>query len=193
VVKLVVGLGNPGKEYEGTRHNVGFDIVDSLARAHQIRLDQRAAGLRALFGRGHIAGQPVVLAKPQTYMNNSGEAVGALLRREEAGLTDLIVVCDDIHIPVGRLRIRARGSSGGQNGLKSVAALLGSQDWARMRIGVGEPPPGLQIDWVLSRFGGADRKQIDDVLIVAMGAVEVWLADGVETAMNRFNGDAGAV
>ena len=99
----------------------------------------------------------------------------------------MIILTDDIHLPVGKMRVRSRGSSGGQNGLKSVAAHLGTQEWARLRLGVGEPPPGLQIDWVLSRFSTADRKIVDDLLIVAMGAVEVWIKDGIETAMNRFN------
>ncbi|MBC8103573.1 MAG: aminoacyl-tRNA hydrolase [Cytophagales bacterium] len=189
-MKLIVGLGNPGKEYAGTRHNVGFDLVDALATAHKIKVDQRIAGIRALLGRGTIAGESVLLVKPQTFMNLSGEAVSALIRREAVPLSDLLVVSDDIHLPVGKLRLRSKGSSGGQNGLKSIATSLATQEWARVRIGVGEPPPGLQIDWVLGRFGKADQKLVEEMMIVAMGAVEVWLADGIETAMNRFNGDA---
>jgi len=188
-VKIIVGLGNPGKEYDESRHNVGFDLIDRLAEAHRIKLDLRIAGVRALIGRGNIAGETVFLVKPQTYMNNSGEAVGALVRREEVALTDLLLISDDIHLPVGKIRLRARGSSGGQNGLKSVAAHLGTQEWARLRFGVGEPPPGLQVDWVLSRFSRPDRKVVEETLIVAMGAVEIWIRDGIETAMNRYNGD----
>lgn len=185
-MKLVVGLGNPGREYEGTRHNIGFELVDALARAHGIRVDQRIS--RALVGRGNIGGQTVLLVKPQTFMNLSGEAVSALLHREQGtAATDLLVICDDIHLPVGRIRLRARGSAGGQNGLKDIAARLGTQEWARLRIGVGEAPPGLQVDWVLSRFSRADRKEIDETLITALGAVEVWLSDGIEAAMNRYN------
>ena len=131
----------------------------------------------------------MLLVKPQTFMNDSGHAVAALLRREQAPLANLLVLCDDVHLPPGRLRLRAKGSSGGHNGLKSIAALLGSQEFARLRLGVGEPPPGLQIDWVLSRYSRTDRKTIDDTLILALGAVETWLTDGVEAAMNRYNGD----
>jgi PTH1 family peptidyl-tRNA hydrolase len=192
-MKLIIGLGNPGKEYVGTRHNIGFDLIDTLASAHRIKVDQRLGGVRALVGRGVIAGQPVMLVKPQTFMNLSGDAVGPLLRRENVGLTDFIVLTDDIHLPVGKLRLRAKGSSGGQNGLKSIAATLATQEWARMRLGVGEPPPGLQIDWVLGRFSKSDQKLANEMLILAMGAVEVWLTEGIEAAMNRFNGDGGSV
>jgi PTH1 family peptidyl-tRNA hydrolase len=192
-MKLIIGLGNPGKEYAGTRHNIGFDLIDTLASAHRIKVDQRPAGVRALVGRGFIAGQPVMLVKPQTFMNLSGDAVGPLLRRENVGLEDFIVLTDDIHLPVGKLRLRAKGSSGGQNGLKSIAATLATQEWARMRLGVGEPPPGLQIDWVLGRFSKSDQKLANEMLILAMGAVEVWLTEGIEAAMNRFNGDGGSV
>jgi peptidyl-tRNA hydrolase, PTH1 family len=184
-MKLIVGLGNPGAEYAGTRHNVGFELVDLLASAHRIKVDSILS--RARIGRGTVAEQAVLLAKPLTYMNLSGEAVKGLKDREGVELSDILVVTDDIHLPVGRVRLRASGSSGGQNGLKSIAAQLGTQDFARLRIGVGEPPPGLQVEWVLGKFGGADRKVMDETLIVAMGAVEVWLREGVEPAMNRFN------
>ncbi len=192
-MKLIIGLGNPGTEYAGTRHNIGFDLVNALASAHKIKVDQRITGVRARVGRGLIAGQPVMLVKPQTFMNLSGEAVAPLMRREAVPLSDILVLCDDIHLPVGKLRLRSKGSSGGQNGLKSIAASLATQEWARMRLGVGEPPPGLQIDWVLGRFSKSDQKITDEMLIVAMGAVEIWLTDGIETAMNRFNGDGGPV
>lgn len=188
-MKLIVGLGNPGREYAGTRHNIGFELIDLLAKSHQIKVEQRVA--RALVGRGVIAGEAVLLVKPQTFMNLSGEAVAALIRREPQAspLTDLLIITDDVHLPVGRLRLRAKGSSGGQNGLKSIAAHLATQEWARLRLGVGEPPPGLQVDWVLSRFSRADRKVMDDVLITALGAAEVWVSQGIAAAMNRYNGD----
>lgn len=187
-MKLLIGLGNPGKDYVGTRHNVGWELIETLASRHGIRVEQRERAYKSVIGRGKIGEQEVLLVKPQTYMNLSGEAAAAIVRREEIALSDILVICDDIHLPVGRIRLRGKGSSGGQNGLKSVAAQLGSQEWARLRIGVGEPPPGLQIDWVLSRFSRPDRKVIDETLITAMGAVEVWMTEGVETAMNRFNG-----
>jgi PTH1 family peptidyl-tRNA hydrolase len=196
-MKLIVGLGNPGADYEGTRHNVGFELIDRLASAHGIKVDERIKGVRALVGRGRIGEEPVLLVKPLTYMNVSGEAVLALAKRELAeknadgaerfAVENIFVVCDDIHLPVGKIRLRAQGSSGGQNGLKSVASQLATQNFARLRIGVGEPPPDSQIEWVLGRFGRADRLVIDETLITAMGAAEVWIADGIERAMNRFN------
>ena len=182
---MIVGLGNPGRDYAGTRHNIGFELIDALAAAHKIRVDQRVS--RALVGHGVIGEAKVLLVKPQTFMNHSGETVSGLLRREKIPLENLLVILDDVHLPPGRLRLRAKGSSGGHNGLKSIAAHLSTQDWARLRIGVGEPPPGLQIDWVLSRFSRPDRKAMDEALIVAMGAVETWLREGIEAAMNRFN------
>ena len=187
-VKLIVGLGNPGKDYDGTRHNIGWEVIDALASRHGIKVVTRERTFKSVVGRGQIAGHDVLLVKPQTFMNLSGDAVEAIVRQESLALTNVLILCDDIHLPVGRIRLRGKGSSGGQNGLKSVAARLGSQEWARLRIGVGEPPPGLQIDWVLGRFGRADRKIMDDTLISAMGAVEMWLTDGVEATMTRFNG-----
>ncbi len=189
-MKLIVGLGNPGKEYAGTRHNIGFELVDALASAHKIKADQKQD--RALVGRGSVDGQAMLIAKPQTFMNDSGLAVAALVRRHALALPDLLVVMDDTHLPPGRLRFRGQGSSGGHNGLKSIANQLATQEWARLRIGVGEPPPGLQVDWVLGRFARADRKLMDDALIVALGAVEVWLREGIEPAMNRYNGAEGS-
>ena len=184
-MKLIVGLGNPGAEYVGTRHNVGWEVIDALAARHQIKLDQK--GAQARFGRGSIGDQSVLLVKPQTYMNLSGDSVSALMAREKAELSDILILCDDIHLPVGKLRLRGKGSSGGQNGLKSVAARVGSQEWARLRVGVGEPPPGLQVEWVLGRFGASDRKAVDEAIIDAMGAVELWLAEPLDVAMGRVN------
>lgn len=182
---LIVGLGNPGREYDKTRHNIGFELIDALAMAHQVKVDYRRD--KALTGRGTLAGVPFLLVKPQTFMNLSGESVSLLLQKEGISASNLLVICDDIHLPVGRIRLRPKGSSGGQNGLKSIATHLGSQDWARLRIGVGEPPPGLQIDWVLGKYSSADRKIMDETLILAMGAIEVWLKEGIQPAMNRFN------
>ena len=184
-MKVVVGLGNPGKAYEKTRHNVGFDLLDALASAHGAKIDNRRD--RAKTAKILLGETPVLLVKPLTFMNLSGEAVSAILEKESVAPESLLVVCDDIHLPVGRMRLRGNGSSGGQNGLKSIEARLGTQAWARLRLGVGSPPPGLQIEWVLSRFHSVDRKVIDDVLIAAQGAVEVWAHEGAEAAMNRFN------
>jgi PTH1 family peptidyl-tRNA hydrolase len=111
-----------------------------------------------------------------------------MLLKEEIALENILIVCDDIHLPVGKIRLRSKGSSGGQNGLKSIANHLTTQEWARLRIGVGEPPPGLQVDWVLGKFNKSDRTLIDETLITCMGTAEIWLTEGIETAMNRFNG-----
>lgn len=187
-MKLIVGLGNPGATYAGTRHNVGFDLIDRLASAHGIAMATRRANARV--GRGRIGERDVLLVKPLTFMNLSGVAVAALAAQDGVAPADILVVTDDIHLPVGRLRLRPRGSSGGQNGVRSVIEKLGTDAFPRLRIGVGAPPPGLQIDWVLSRFSRPDRAVIDAALIDAMGAAEVWLTEGIEAAMNRFNAPA---
>jgi peptidyl-tRNA hydrolase, PTH1 family len=183
--KLIVGLGNPGAQYHQTRHNVGFDLIDALASAHKISVTKRDS--RALVGEGKIGEMPVLLVKPQTFMNASGEAVAALAKKHEIGLEDILILVDDINIETGKIRLRMKGSSGGQNGLKSIAYHLDTEEWARLRIGVDKPPAGLQVDWVLSRFSPSDRQFIEDTLITAMGAVEVWVNEGILTAMNRFN------
>lgn len=187
-MKLIVGLGNPGPTYEKTRHNIGFELVDALAKAHGLSLTNRRD--KAVTARGTVLGQSVMLVKPQTYMNLSGDAVGTIARKEGIERADILVVCDDINLPSGRMRLRASGSSGGQNGLKDLIAKLGGDDFPRLRLGVGAPPAAgsEQIDWVLSRFSAADRKTIDEVLIAAMGCAELWLTEGVEAAANRFNG-----
>ncbi|WP_395088896.1 aminoacyl-tRNA hydrolase [Armatimonas sp.] len=187
-MKLIVGLGNPGVAYAKTRHNIGFELLDALAEAHGIALTNRRD--RAVTGRGVIAGQAVMLVKPQTYMNLSGDAVSVIASKEGVERTDILVVCDDINLPPGRLRLRASGSAGGQNGLKDLIAKLEGDDFPRLRIGVGAPPAlgSEQIDWVLSRFSPPDRKLMDEVLIAAMGATELWLSEGLLVAANRFNG-----
>lgn len=184
-MKAIIGLGNPGCEYEGTRHNVGFELVDLLSQSRQIPLSQK--GFRAVYGRGNIEGETLLLVKPQTFMNLSGETVGQIVEKEGIAPADILVICDDIHLEVGRLRLRGQGSSGGQNGLKSVAAHLATQAFPRLRIGVGEPPPSQQVEWVLGRFNRTDRQTIDEALITGIGAVEVWLTQGLQAAMNRFN------
>ncbi len=182
---LVVGLGNPGPRYQGTRHNIGFDLIDLIASRHRIRLDKRRC--RAVTGSFEWRGHTVVLAKPQTFMNESGASVAGLMRETNRSTSDLLVIVDDIHLPVGRLRLREQGSAGGQNGMKSIVSSLGTDRFARLRVGVGEPPPGLQVEWVLSRFSTADRARVDDVLIGAIGAVETWIDEGPVAAMNLAN------
>ena len=183
-MKLIVGLGNPGREYIGTRHNVGFKVVERLAKRHGINIRSRRN--RAQVGEGEIAGCKVVLAKPMTFMNLSGDAVSGLLRRYRLDLSDVIVVCDDLNLPLGRIRVRANGSSGGQKGLKSIIHSLGSQDWPRIRVGIGSPRNGA-VDHVLSKFKRGEADTVRIVVETAADAIEVVINDGVDQAMNRFN------
>ena len=185
--KLIVGLGNPGKEYDHTRHNIGFDVVDSFARLHGIAVTRREG--QALVGDGRVGDARVFLLKPQTFMNLSGQSVAAFLRQKPLALADMLVVTDDIALPIGKLRLRAEGSAGGHNGLKSLIAHLHGQAFPRLRFGVGAPrDPSVQIDFVLGRFSRAEQKDVDETTGRAVAALEVWLAEGIERAMNRFNG-----
>jgi PTH1 family peptidyl-tRNA hydrolase len=189
-VKLIVGLGNPGREYSGTRHNIGFAVLGALARKHGINFDKRCCHSRA--GEGRIGGQEVALAKPQTYMNLSGDAVAALMRRYRIKPEDILVVHDDLDLSLGRIRLRAGGSAGGHNGLKSIIASVGSTEFTRLKIGIGRPetadaPRGDVVDHVLSDFGAAERKVADEAVARAVAAVETVLELGLETAMNRFH------
>ena len=185
--KLIVGLGNPGKEYERTRHNVGFLVVDEFARRNNISVARR--DFRALTGDGRVGDARVYVMKPQTFMNLSGESVGAFLRLKPLALTDLIVVTDDIALPLAKLRLRANGSAGGHNGLKSLIAHLHSSEFPRLRFGVGAPrDASVQIDYVLGAFSRAEMKDVEEGIDRAVGALESWLKDGIEAAMNKFNG-----
>ena len=181
----VIGLGNPEKKYEKTRHNVGFDVIDELA--DQMGIDVTVKRHRALCGIGLIGTRKVILMKPQTYMNNSGEAVRAVIDFYKLDPEkDLIVISDDIALPTGKIRIRAKGSAGGHNGLKSIIAHAGTQNFQRVRVGVGANEGNL-VKHVLGKFGKAERRLIDDAVIDAAGAVKVMIVDSVETAMNRYN------
>ncbi|MEN8614588.1 aminoacyl-tRNA hydrolase [Dehalogenimonas sp. THU2] len=189
-MKLIIGLGNPGREYSGTRHNIGFAVLSSLARKHGINFDKRCCHSRA--GEGRIAGLDVALAKPQTYMNLSGDAVAALMRRYRVKIGDIVVIQDDLDLPLGRIRIRAGGSAGGHNGLKSIIASTGSTEFSRLKIGIGRPetagtPGRYVVDHVLSDFDAIDRKIADEAVTRAVEAIEVMIEDGLEAAMNRFN------
>jgi PTH1 family peptidyl-tRNA hydrolase len=185
--KLVVGLGNPGKEYDHTRHNVGFDVIDRLASLNNIAVAKR--DYRALAGDGRVGDARVFLLKPQTFMNLSGESIALFLRQKSLELADILVVADDIALPVGKLRLRPGGSAGGHNGLKSIIAHLHSQEFPRLRFGVGAPrDPSVQIDFVLGRFNKSEQQIVDESVDRAVSAIEAWIADGIEPAMNRFNG-----
>lgn len=184
---IIVGLGNPGREYKGTRHNAGFMVVDKIAKENNIRLNRRLH--KAIEGKGVIGGESVVLVKPQTFMNLSGESVRKVIdyyKIEEK--TNLIVISDDISLDVGNLRIRKKGSAGGHNGLKNIILHLGHDEFQRVRVGVGEKPSGADlIDHVLGHFGKEDMELIDDSVARAAEAVEMIITDGCDAAMNTFN------
>ncbi len=186
-VKLIVGLGNPGREYHGTRHNVGFEVIDLLSKTHRIPVKARRC--HAVVGEGTIAGEQVVLARPQTFMNRSGEAVAGLARRYRIAPEEIIVVYDDSNLPMGKLRIRTMGSAGGHNGMKSIIHSLGSQEFPRIRLGIGSPDRRDMIEHVLSRFKRAEMPAVREAIQRAADAVEMFLEEGPEPTMNRFNAD----
>lgn len=185
-MKLIVGLGNPGERYAVSRHNVGFMCVDAVAALAGIRLSDRRAA--AIIGRGNIEGEEVVLAKPRTFMNNSGEALAYLTTRFPVSLSDLLIIYDDMDLPPGAIRIRASGSSAGQRGMESIIAALGSRDIPRLRIGIGHPPEDVdEIRHVLGGFTPEEQPLIKEALSTARDAVMDVLKDGLERAMNRYN------
>lgn len=188
-MKLLVGLGNPGIKYALTKHNVGFLAVDRLAGWLNIEVNRST--LRSFVGQGVYAGEKIILAKPQTYMNLSGEAVVALLNWYKLTPAELIVIYDDLDLPPGRLRIRERGSAGGHRGLASVIGQIGCDDFVRVRIGIGRPPvPGPEvINWVLARPIPEDEEKITRVLDIVPKVVEEIIRNGVISAMNKFNGN----
>ncbi|MDE2507348.1 MAG: aminoacyl-tRNA hydrolase [Planctomycetota bacterium] len=188
-MKLVVGLGNPGSKYEGTRHNIGYEVVDRLAAGPGAKFSRKFDGLLA---ETEIDFQRVLLLKPETFMNLSGRSVGQAVRFYKLEQSSILVVCDDLSLPLGKLRIRPGGSDGGQKGLRDVAAHLGTDQYPRLRIGIGERWAVDAADFVLSRFRPAERSVIDDALILASQAVAVWVTQSLEAAMNRFNGPAAA-
>ena len=184
---LVVGLGNPGREYRETRHNIGFMVVDQVAAAHGMRL-MRVQN-RALISIGKIAGEKVILAKPQTFMNISGTAVGGLVNFYKIPLSNLIVIHDDLDLPFGMMRLRPSGGSAGQKGVRSIIDRLGSEDFSRLRIGIGRPASAKHgADYVLRGFYTSEKEELPFILKRAAEAVEVFLSEGIDQAMNRFNG-----
>lgn len=185
---LIVGLGNPGARYEETRHNVGFRAVAALAAAAGERITR--ARFQALTCQCTVAGRRVLLMQPQTYMNNSGAAVRQAAAFYQIPPERVLVLFDDIDLDVGRIRIRRNGSAGGHNGIKSIIACLGSQEFPRVKIGVGaKPHPDYDLaDWVLSRFSAQERKLLEPAIANAAEAVPVILSEGVEKAASRFNG-----
>ena len=185
VVKLIVGLGNPGAQYAGTRHNVGFRVIDELAS--RWRIDTKQEKFHAWFGKGEICREPALLLKPTTLMNRSGRAVVAAGRFYRLELADLLVVGDDLALPPGRLRLRPTGSAGSHRGLQDVINRMGTDAFARLRIGIGSSI-GDAADYVLSRFDAEEEAIIERVIARSADAVECWITCGPEETMNRYNG-----
>ena len=184
---LIVGLGNPGRQYEHTRHNAGFDVMDALAEKYNISISEKKH--KALCGKGVIEGEKVLLVKPQTYMNLSGESIAEILNYYKLDAEeDFLVVFDDISLAPGNIRIRKKGSAGGHNGIKNIIAMTGTQNFKRIKVGVGEKPKGWDLaDYVLGRFSDEDRKKVNDAIEDAIGAVSMILRGETDQAMNCYN------
>ena len=184
---IIVGLGNPGKEYQNTRHNIGFDVIDEIAERNNIAMGEKKH--KAIIGKGFIAGQKVVLVKPQTFMNLSGESVRDVIDFYKVDeKTELIVISDDISLDVGQIRIRKKGSAGGHNGLKNIILHLGHDEFQRVKMGVGEKPKGYDLaDYVLGHFSKEEREIMNESAGRAAKAIEVMLTEGADTAMNLYN------
>lgn len=184
---IIAGLGNPGKEYENTRHNIGFDVIDKIAEKANIDVLEKKH--KALIGKGYLAGQKVVLAKPQTYMNLSGESIRELADYYKVDPeTEIIIISDDISLSVGQIRVRKKGSAGGHNGLKSIIARLGTEGFMRVKMGVGEKPKGWDLaDYVLGHFSKEERKEMDEAALRAVEAVQMMVSGDADAAMNHFN------
>jgi peptidyl-tRNA hydrolase, PTH1 family len=185
-MKMIVGLGNPGRRYEGTRHNVGFAVVDALAAGSHV------SGFQSRF-QAEVAeavedGQKVLLVKPDTFMNLSGRCVRQAVDFYQLPVEELLVVCDDINLPLGKLRFRSRGTHGGHNGLRDIQNHLGTTAYARLRIGVGAPPEEGVVDYVLGRFRPAERPVIKEALENSTQAVLFWIRHGIQDSMNQYNG-----
>jgi len=190
-MKLIVGLGNPGPEYLLTPHNAGFLAVDRIAQVCGVQLSNRRG--KAMTARGSLKGQDVLLAKPETFMNLSGLSAAALLKELDLGVEDMIVLYDELAFPLGTLRLAQRGSANGHNGVKSISGALGTEEWMRVRIGVGKTMPyGTPIkaggsNYLLAEMRNAELNVLDKVLDDAVSAVETWMAEGASAAMNKFN------
>lgn len=185
-VKLIVGLGNPGRDYALNRHNVGFRCINHLAKKHDISLGHR--NCQAQYGMGTIGGMQVILAKPRTFMNLSGRSVKLLLQRFKAAPADIVVIHDDLDLPTGRIRLYSDGGSGGHKGIQSVVAVLGSRDFLRIRIGIGRPVADVDaVDYVLSDFSPSEMPIIEDAIVCVGEAVSCLLEKGLEAAMNKYN------
>ena len=187
-MKLVVGLGNPGKKYQGTRHNVGFEVLAELA--HRYSAPQPSLKFDSELVETMIGSEKVLLLAPQTYMNESGRAVRKCFDFYQPELTDVTVLCDDMNLDLGRLRWRAKGSAGGQKGLDDIIRHLGSEEFPRLRIGIGRPPGRMNpADYVLGRFTSEERTTMDNIVVASADSIECWISEGVDSCMNRFNSE----
>lgn len=184
---IIAGLGNPGRQYEGTRHNIGWQVIDELAQKHHIKVME--SKFKGLIGKGMIGGEKVILLKPLTFMNLSGESVREAVNFYKIDETmNLIVIADDISLDVGRIRIRKKGSAGGHNGLKNIIAHLGHEEFIRIKLGVGDKPAGYDLaDYVLGHFGKEEEKILAESRTDAVLAVEAIMEDGIDKAMNKYN------
>jgi PTH1 family peptidyl-tRNA hydrolase len=186
-MKLVVGIGNPGEEYAGTRHNVGFDVVERVATRCRVQLE-RDRRLEARIGRCDLGGADVLLVEPLSYVNLSGPVVAKVARERATPPADVLVVVDDYHLPLGALRMRLQGSAGGHNGLKSIIQALGTDAFPRLRIGIGEAPPERAAEFVLQRFRPSERPVMDEALERGADCAETWARRGSAAAMDAYNG-----
>ncbi len=185
-MKLIVGLGNPGKQYEETRHNVGFKVIDALSKKLNIPFNE--SKFRGLYGKGIVDGQKVMLLKPMTYMNLSGEAVRPIMDYYDIPTENLLVIYDELDLPVGKIRLRYKGSAGGHNGMKSIIQHLGTQEFNRIRIGIDRPDPDYPVvDYVLGKFNRKDRKIMEEVIATCVDASILWLEKPFIEVMNIYN------
>ncbi|MBP2242586.1 PTH1 family peptidyl-tRNA hydrolase [Cytobacillus eiseniae] len=185
-MKLVVGLGNPGKQYEKTRHNIGFEVVDRLAERLNIPLNQ--AKFQGVYGVGQVNREKVFLLKPLTYMNLSGESIAAIMDYFQIEDEELVVIYDDLDLPVGKIRLRQKGSAGGHNGIKSTIAHLATQEFNRIRVGIDRPPSGMKVpDYVLGRFTKEEQEAMGEVIEKCANACEDWISKPFLQIMNEYN------
>jgi len=184
-IKLIAGLGNPGARYARSRHNVGFMVVEQFAHAHDLSFARKR--FNAEIAEGNVGGARVMLAKPQTFMNLSGDAIGKLFAFYKIAPDDLLVVYDDLDLPLGKMRMRPKGGAGGHHGMESILARIGTSEFPRLRVGIGRPDPDTDVDHVLGDFDRDERALMDETFARAADAIDVWLREGLNAAMNKFN------